>query len=422
MATWADITGAWAEQRAAWDAAALRSRSVLPPNASAQERTLEDVAWRLTDPPDIAEVTDPSAIPASLLPWLAWAMSVDVWTSAETEAVKRNSVATSIELHRLKGTVEGFRRLSRLFGAELAGVKRPPNKTFCGKSYTRAEKDARLAVLPQIRIRTKPQQGQRAPGAVFLCRNYTTGFLVTSDAAARMAPQAYYYDQGIETQVATFQESLTSGGALQVRVGAIRKHATFCGGFMRYTSDCGAAKRIYSFSIATAYGSSVRWKTLIAGLAPLSVYPELTYEQSTRKGLFTPARRGGAFVGQYLVRSNAEQRVYQRIYLFDPSRTLEAFGKSSYLGAMRLGMPAYTAELQVVFPGQRPRRAAGRFVCGFTTKSDHSLFDRYITALAWSKAARDKVLLDTYSYQPLTAGEEHIAGTGLIAGQLVKRF
>lgn len=80
--------------------------SLLPPNATAAERAIDAAAERLADiPVPLRDLWNPQTIPAALLPWLAWGLSVDVWDPAWTEARKRATVAASIEVHRHKGTV-----------------------------------------------------------------------------------------------------------------------------------------------------------------------------------------------------------------------------------------------------------------------------------------------------------------------------
>ena len=56
--------------------------------------------------------------PEALLPWLAWALSVDDWDSLWPESIKRNLIAESISIHRIKGTVSAIRRVLRVLGVE----------------------------------------------------------------------------------------------------------------------------------------------------------------------------------------------------------------------------------------------------------------------------------------------------------------
>jgi len=79
--------------------------SLLPPGASHLEVALERATARVgaVETP-LAPLWNPATCPIALLPWLAWALSVDTWDAAWSEETKRQAVADSIELHRLKGT------------------------------------------------------------------------------------------------------------------------------------------------------------------------------------------------------------------------------------------------------------------------------------------------------------------------------
>lgn len=79
--------------------------SLLPPNATPLERALEaGLAPIAGIDPAIGDLWNPATIPAEWLPWLAWSLSVDTWDADWPEAEKRDAVARSIALHRVKGT------------------------------------------------------------------------------------------------------------------------------------------------------------------------------------------------------------------------------------------------------------------------------------------------------------------------------
>jgi phage tail P2-like protein len=81
------------------------ANSLLPPNATGLERALESAIAQISDVEiPIAQLVDPATIKFEWLPWLAWGLSVDTWDADWTEAAKRQAVAESIMLHRLKGT------------------------------------------------------------------------------------------------------------------------------------------------------------------------------------------------------------------------------------------------------------------------------------------------------------------------------
>ena len=87
------------------------SNDLLPPSATAQERALSEAIARLSGVPLLVrESWNPATCPASLLPWLAWALSVDEWDTTWTEQEKRGVIEASLMIHRHKGTIGAVRR------------------------------------------------------------------------------------------------------------------------------------------------------------------------------------------------------------------------------------------------------------------------------------------------------------------------
>lgn len=85
--------------------------SLLPPNRAALEVALEQVTARTLDPDTIATLWDPNTCPAALLPWMAWAYSVDEWDDEWSDDVKRWVVFESMTIHKMKGTPSSIRRV-----------------------------------------------------------------------------------------------------------------------------------------------------------------------------------------------------------------------------------------------------------------------------------------------------------------------
>lgn len=80
--------------------------TLLPPNATDQERALDLSTARLADVPVLVrEAWNPDTCPAELLPWLAWAFSVDEWQNDWTEAEKRGVIRDALYVHKHKGTL-----------------------------------------------------------------------------------------------------------------------------------------------------------------------------------------------------------------------------------------------------------------------------------------------------------------------------
>ena len=84
---------------------------LLPPSASPQERAIASATARVgAVPVPVRDLWNPQTCPANLLPWLAWALSVDAWNSAWSEQQKRDTIAASVAVHRIKGTVGALQK------------------------------------------------------------------------------------------------------------------------------------------------------------------------------------------------------------------------------------------------------------------------------------------------------------------------
>lgn len=93
---------------------------LLPPNARAGDRALSVAVARAADVPvTFPMLWDPASCPMSLLPWLAWGLSVDVWDADWSEATKRRMVAEAIERQRRKGSVAAVQEILDAFDVGL---------------------------------------------------------------------------------------------------------------------------------------------------------------------------------------------------------------------------------------------------------------------------------------------------------------
>jgi phage tail P2-like protein len=78
---------------------------LLPSNSTPLEQALAAVTQVVNKiPVPIEPVWRVNECPQDLLPWLAWALSVDDWNTTWTEAQKRQQIKDSIANHRKKGT------------------------------------------------------------------------------------------------------------------------------------------------------------------------------------------------------------------------------------------------------------------------------------------------------------------------------
>ena len=89
---------------------------LLPHNSTQLERALATAGDLGVDPEIIRGVADSARCPVDFLPWLAWAMSVEVWEAADTEEQQRALIRQSIPIHKHKGTVGAIRRVLKAVG------------------------------------------------------------------------------------------------------------------------------------------------------------------------------------------------------------------------------------------------------------------------------------------------------------------
>lgn len=85
--------------------------NLLPPNATGAEKALAETIARMSDiPVPVKDLWNTETCPSAVLPWLAWALSVDIWDPDWTEDRKREEIAESVDVHRRKGTVSSLRQ------------------------------------------------------------------------------------------------------------------------------------------------------------------------------------------------------------------------------------------------------------------------------------------------------------------------
>ncbi|KAA0014432.1 phage tail protein I [Billgrantia pellis] len=95
----------------------MSSHSLLPPNATPLERAAAEALAEIQRVPVmLRQLWNPYTCPSKLLPYLAWAFSVDRWDPAWSTAAKRDVIATSFYVHRKKGTISALRRVVEPLG------------------------------------------------------------------------------------------------------------------------------------------------------------------------------------------------------------------------------------------------------------------------------------------------------------------
>lgn len=109
---------------------------LLPPNATPAERALSEAMAQVDDVPVIVkEIWNADTAPSNVLPWLAWAFSVDDWDVNWTEQQKRNTIKGAVTSQRIKGTIGAVKKQLAALGIDIQ-VQEWFNQQPPGNPYT----------------------------------------------------------------------------------------------------------------------------------------------------------------------------------------------------------------------------------------------------------------------------------------------
>jgi phage tail P2-like protein len=90
---------------------------LLPGNATELERNAAQALAQIERVPvPLRDLWNPDTCPVELLPYLAWAFSVDRWSPAWPESAKRAAIRAAYFIHAHKGTIGALRRVVEPLG------------------------------------------------------------------------------------------------------------------------------------------------------------------------------------------------------------------------------------------------------------------------------------------------------------------
>lgn len=93
------------------------NKSLLPPSSTVLERAAANALAEIERVPvPLRDLWNPDTCPEHLLPYLAWAFSVDRWDERWPEDAKRQVVRNSFFVHQRKGTIAALRRVVEPLG------------------------------------------------------------------------------------------------------------------------------------------------------------------------------------------------------------------------------------------------------------------------------------------------------------------
>ncbi|AWK13471.1 phage tail protein I [Candidatus Fukatsuia symbiotica] len=97
---------------------------LLPVGSSALEIAAAHACAGLSEIPlPLRQLWDADNCPLALLPYLAWAWSVDRWDESWSEATKRAVIKTAFYVHKHKGTIAALRRMVEPLGTLIRVIE-----------------------------------------------------------------------------------------------------------------------------------------------------------------------------------------------------------------------------------------------------------------------------------------------------------
>jgi hypothetical protein len=403
---------------------------VMPKNATLWERVLGQNVDRLLDldADRIRHLWDPWTCDIDDLPYLAWALSVDIWDPDWPDAKKRAVTANALRDHRLKGTLGGIETYLGYRDTIIRKAVQPPAKPFAVQGIKPGEREAWIAHLPQIRIypyltmREAPAHRGFLNGAgghrSFLGHAGSRSFVQASKGPNLYGRRATFQQPGSEEVDAIVDETPVYGQAPSeiVRIGFGRSKRAFIGrasmgsGFMQTSR---ASQRVVNVRLSSDAGPQF---LASSGLQLQDVAP-------TRINQIREAPKRRAFMGRdyfgertaRMLTSAAPRLIYDRFALLTPGVDAPIHHGHSFMGFARFGIAPFTAELRIELPMKRPtwRAGVGRrgFMSGFLKKADMTALTNAREAIGQARGLTDTVLIDPENYRVVRLGDKPKLGS-----------
>jgi hypothetical protein len=416
----------------------MTRETLLPQNRTSFEEAADLTGARIADLPiELPRLVRPFEAPAPFLPWVAWGLSVDFWEKDWPEDKHRLMLARSLRMHARKGTATAIAEAVKIMGGDLRRFIVPPAKTHVSPAFTQGEREAYLALFPQLRVYPFVARGQTGPFGCFLSMKRMLGETALgpirqiSINASRYTRTATLWDRGVETTLTVREVRLESVGMVgataydEVILGPKATRALHLDapprarGFL--VDDQGVAQRMIRIPRDASYQFRLgreTYTTVWPRAQLIDVRPRFVAEvHASQKGA-VHAGGGSRVAGGFLPPTIAWRHLFERWHLHDPGRIPIERRRSMHLGNTRLGMPAYHAEANIRLPGRRPWRVTGRFVQGFVISTTKKPIADARHAVRITKSLRDKILIDTRTHRAIRAGDRQKVGQAAVGGYI----
>lgn len=379
----------------------------------------------------LLDMDDPARAPAEVLPYLAFGRGAPLWLDRWSESRRRLIIARLEQLARSRGTEAAFHEWLGHVDARILRLITPPQGLTLLRGRTEAEAEDLRARHPRATIRFSRDSAVR-PGRFTLGRPLTparSSPATVADARGRAGVSAWLQDGDQEQRLSMLDARPASLSAAAFGLPTRRPSAALGRGASgrslgaRFTlRRADAGDRVYAF----AAGGRARVVTpaLEAGGAPIDVAADRAPVPAERAGRFTIGAPLGWPRAGLTTAADARERNETSVRLYDLTRARSLAippGGGWTLGRSRLPQDPFTLRLSI--DASRVRR--GGFVVGRSLpmgaqRTDRARPGEILAAARAAALARDRVLVRTDVYRPITAGDGVPLDGSYRAGQLIR--
>lgn len=328
---------------------ALDYPSLLPKNATqlelAVESSFRSVFGQLGAYAEVPRTLwDPYTCPASELPMLAWALSVDVYEDWWPETRKRRVIAESRQYHSTKTTDAGVRTALGYRDATLVRVNKPRQGFFADVPVSSSDEAKWFAGLPEIRVYDPaPVTLKRRPWGF-------AGVNLFARGDARLSKTAVLIRDGVETLLRVVPLGDPSQQGERVVLPIQRVPATVVGRPSKMFFVAPVDVGLSTLAVRTGSGDDFTRPLVTPGDVG-------SFVQSRRRQVdgvkvpFTPSGRGG---GRFCAPS-VVARGYLSLSFSDSAGRRAARKPLNVVGKSRVMRRPYTANFLVDWRRTKPR-------------------------------------------------------------------
>lgn len=185
----------------------MSDNRLLPAGSSPLEVAAAKACAEITRVPvPLRTLWNPATCPVNLLPYLAWALSVDRWDERWNEATKRSVIAASFYVHKHKGTISALRRVVEPLGY-LIDVRE-----WWQLNETPGTFRLVVGVLDNGITDEMYQELERLISDAKPASRHLTGLAISLSASGRVSVGAQCYDGDALTVYPYTPEEITVGG------------------------------------------------------------------------------------------------------------------------------------------------------------------------------------------------------------------